>query len=114
MNDNISTTGDIKQFIKQKTNMITPILDRIIVKPDEAKEKTDTGIYIPDTAKEKPLSGTVVAVGTGIYAIQTGKLIPMTIKAGDKVLHSKYGGTEVPIDGETYLIMKESDIFAVI
>lgn len=93
---------------------LTPILDRILIKPDVAKETTDSGIHLVASAVEKPLSGTVVAVGTGIYAIQTGKLIPMTIKVGDKVLHSKYGGTEVPIDGETYLIMKESDIFAVI
>lgn len=87
---------------------ITPLHDRVIVKAAEAETKTAGGIIIPDTAKEKPQNGTVVAVGTG------KKDEPMTVKVGDKVLYSKYGGTEINIDGEELLIMRESDILAII
>jgi chaperonin GroES len=87
---------------------IKPLADRVIVEPDVAEEKTAGGIIIPDTAKEKPQKGTVVAVGTG------KKDEPMTVKVGDAVLYGKYAGTEITIDGMTYLIMRESDIFAVI
>lgn len=94
--------------------MITPIQDRVLIKPDAAKEKTDSGIHLAPSAVEKPLSGTVVAVGEGIYSIQTGLLIPTKLKVGDNVLHSKYGYTDIELEGQKYLIMKESDVFAII
>src|SRR5205809_3341087 len=84
--------------------------DRVLVKPNAAEERTAGGIIIPDTAKEKPQKGKVVAVGKGKYADQTGNLIPLQIKAGDTVLYGKYGGTEISLDGEDYLIMRASDI----
>jgi chaperonin GroES len=84
--------------------------DRVLVKPNAAEEKTAGGIIIPDTAKEKPQKGTVVAVGKGKYAEQTGNLIPMQVKEGDTVMYGKYGGTEISINGEDYLIMRSSDI----
>lgn len=87
---------------------ITPLHDRVIVKPAPAEEKTAGGIIIPDTAKEKPQRGTVVAAGPG------KKDEPMTVKAGDTILYGKYAGTEVSFEGEDYLIMRESDILAVI
>ncbi len=84
--------------------------DRVLVKQNAAEEKTAGGIIIPDTAKEKPQKGTVIAVGKGKYAEQTGNLIPLNIKAGDTVMYGKYGGTEINLDGEDYLIMRASDI----
>ena len=84
--------------------------DRVLVKPNAAEEKTSGGIIIPDTAKEKPQKGKVVAVGKGKYADQTGNIIPMQIKEGDTVMYSKYGGTEISLNGEDYLIMRSSDI----
>ncbi len=84
--------------------------DRVLVKPNAAEEKTAGGIIIPDTAKEKPQKGTVVAAGKGKYAEQTGNLIPMQVKEGDTVMYGKYGGTEISINGEDYLIMRSSDI----
>lgn len=87
---------------------IKPLADRVIVEPMEAEQKTTGGIIIPDTAKEKPQKGVVVAVGAG------KKDEPMTVKAGDTVLYGKYSGNELSIDGTTYLIMRESDIFAIL
>lgn len=87
---------------------VTPLADRVLVEPASAEEKTAGGIIIPDTAKEKPQKGTVVAVGSG------KKDEPMTVKGGDTVLYGKYSGTEISIDGKDYLIMKESDIFAIV
>jgi chaperonin GroES len=87
---------------------ITPLHDRVIVQPAAAEEKTAGGIIIPDTAKEKPQRGTVVAAGPG------KKDEPMTVKAGDTVLYGKYAGTEISLEGSDYLIMRESDILAVI
>ncbi|RZK50857.1 MAG: co-chaperone GroES [Pedobacter sp.] len=87
-----------------------PNADRIVVEPAAAEEKTASGIYIPDTAKEKPQQGVVVAVGPGKHAEQTGNLIPVNVKVGDQVLYSKYGGTEVTIEGKEYLIMRDSDV----
>lgn len=84
--------------------------DRVLVKPNAAEEKTAGGIIIPDTAKEKPQKGTVVAVGKGKYADQTGNLIPVSVKVGDTVMYGKYGGTEITIEGQDYLIMRSSDI----
>ncbi len=92
---------------------VKPLSDRIIIKPSPAEEKTKGGIYLPDTAKEKPVIGEVVAVGPGRKS-DDGKIVPMEVKAGDKVLYGKYSGTEVTIDGQEYLIMRESDIFAIV
>jgi chaperonin GroES len=92
---------------------IRPLADRVIVKPSEtAESKTSGGIIIPDTAKEKPQEGKIVAVGPG-RTDDNGKIIPMNVKVGNKVLYSKYGGTEIKYEGETYLIMSESDVLAV-
>src|SRR3989337_278780 len=88
---------------------INPLADRVVVKPAEAEEKTKGGIILPDTAKEKPVEGTIVAAGPGKVS-DNGELVKMTVKVGDKVLYGKYSGTEVTIDGEEYLIMRESDI----
>lgn len=85
-----------------------PLKDRVLVEPAPAEEKTAAGIIIPDTAKEKPQKGKIVAVGTG------KKDEPLTVKVGDTVLYGKYSGTEVSIDGTTYLIMREDDIYMVI
>ena len=90
------------------SSKIIPIADRVLVEPTPAEEKTAGGIIIPDTAKEKPQRGTVVAVGQG------KKDEPMTVKAGQTVLYGKYSGTEVQIDGKDYLIMRESDIMAIL
>jgi chaperonin GroES len=87
---------------------VKPLADRVIVKADPAEEKTKSGIIIPDTAKEKPQRGTVLAVGPG------KKDEPTTVKVGDKVLYGKYSGTELNVEGEEYLIMRESDILAVV
>lgn len=92
---------------------IKPLADRVIVKPAEAEEKTAGGIILPDTAKEKPIEGTVVAVGPGKVS-DDGKVIKPEVKVGDRVLYGKYSGTEVTIDGEEYLIMRESDIFGIV
>jgi len=87
---------------------IKPLADRVLVAPAEAEQKTAGGIIIPDTAKEKPQKGTIIAVGPG------KKDEPMTVKVGNTVLYGKYSGTELQLEGETYLIMKESDIYAII
>ncbi|MFY8020391.1 MAG: co-chaperone GroES [Bacteroidia bacterium] len=87
---------------------LKPLADRVLVEPATAEEKTAGGIIIPDTAKEKPQRGTVVAVGNG------KKDEPLTVKAGDTVLYGKYAGTEISIEGKDYLIMRESDIFAIV
>jgi chaperonin GroES len=91
-----------------KKQTITPLHDRVIVKPAAAEEKTAGGIIIPDTAKEKPQRGTVIAAGTG------KKDEPVTVKAGDVVLYGKYAGTEISLNGEEVLIMRESDILAIV
>jgi chaperonin GroES len=87
---------------------IRPIADRVVIQPAPAEEKTASGLYIPDTAKEKPQRGTVVAVGDG------KKDEPITVKVGDEVLYGKYAGTEITYDGAEYLIMRESDIYAIL
>ncbi|SFB33944.1 co-chaperone GroES [Algoriphagus aquimarinus] len=87
---------------------IKPLADRVLVQPAAAEEKTASGLYIPDTAKEKPQKGTVVAVGNG------KKDEPLTVKVGDTVLYGKYSGTELTVEGSDYLIMRESDIFAIL
>ncbi|HEY3375543.1 MAG TPA: co-chaperone GroES [Candidatus Aquicultor sp.] len=93
---------------------LKPLRDRVVIKPMEAEEVTKSGIVIPDTAKkERPQEGEVVAVGGGKYD-DNGKVIPMEVKVGDKVIYSKYGGSEVKIDEQDYLIMREEDILAVL
>jgi chaperonin GroES len=92
---------------------LNPLSDRVIIKAAAAEEKTKSGLIIPNTAQEKPIEGTVVAVGNG-KVTDGGKTIAMTVKVGDKVLYGKYSGTEVVVDGEDYLIMRESDIFAIV
>ncbi|MDR3226895.1 MAG: co-chaperone GroES [Prevotellaceae bacterium] len=87
---------------------IKPLADRVVVEPKAAEDKTASGIYIPDTAKEKPQRGTIVAVGSGT------KDVAMEVKTGDEVLYGKYAGTELSIDGVDYLIMKQSDILAIV
>ncbi len=91
---------------------ITPIGDRVVVRPEAAEEKTSSGLFIPDTAQEKPQRGTVLFVGPG--QIENGKHVEMTVKAGDSVLYGKYSGTEIALDGEDVLIMRESDILGVV
>jgi chaperonin GroES len=92
--------------------MVKPLADRVIIKPSPAEEKTKGGIILPDTAKEKPVVGEVVAVGPGKIT-DDGKKVAPEVKVGDKVLYGKYSGTEVTIDGTEYLIMREADIFAI-
>ncbi|MEK6650969.1 MAG: co-chaperone GroES [Bacteroidota bacterium] len=89
-----------------------PLADRVVVRPSQAEEKTKGGIIVPDTAKEKPVWGEVIAVGPGRIN-DDGKTITPDVKVGDKVLYGKYSGTEVTVDGEELLIMRESDIFAI-
>lgn len=92
---------------------IKPLADRVIVKPKEAEETTKGGIILPDTAKEKPVEGTIVAVGGGKIT-DDGKVVALSVKVGDIVLYGKYSGTEVKIDGEEYLIMRESDVYGIV
>ena len=92
---------------------LKPLSDRVVVKPEEAEEKTASGIILPDTAKEKPQMGTIVAVGTGKVS-DSGSLIKMDLKVKDKVLYSKYSGTEISFEGDELLIMRESDILAIL
>ncbi len=89
-------------------NNIKPLADRVLVKPAEAETTTKGGIIIPDTAKEKPQKGTIIAVGNG------KKDEPLTVKVGDTVLYGKYAGTEISVEGEDFLIMRESDIYAIV
>jgi chaperonin GroES len=92
---------------------LKPLADRVVIKPSPAEEKTKGGIILPDTAKEKPVVGEVVAAGPGRKA-EDGKMVTMELKIGDKVLYGKYSGTEVTLEGQEYLIMRETDIFAVV
>jgi chaperonin GroES len=92
---------------------IKPLADRVVIKPAAAEEKTKGGIILPDTAKEKPVVGEVMAVGPG-KVTDDGKKVLLEVKVGDKVLYGKYSGTEVTLDGEEFLIMREADIFAIV
>jgi chaperonin GroES len=94
------------------TFTLEPLDDRIVVKPAEEEETTVSGIVIPDTAKEKPQEGEVVAVGPGRF--EDGTRVPMDVKAGDRVLYSKYGGTEVKVEGEEYLVLSARDVLAIV
>ena len=93
---------------------IKPLEDRVLVTLDDSEQTTASGLVIPDTAKEKPQQGTVVAVGPGKRSEQTGDVIPLDVSAGDTVLFSKYGGTEVKVEGQEYLILSARDILAVV
>jgi chaperonin GroES len=93
---------------------LKPLDDRIVVKPNEAEERTASGLVIPDTAKEKPQQGKVLAVGPGKRAEQSGELIPLGIDVDQTVLYSKYGGTEVTVDGEDLLILSSRDVLAIV
>jgi chaperonin GroES len=99
----------------KKNNLsVRPLHDKIIVRRDEAQTKTDSGIYLPESSKDKPKTGVIEAVGTGSLNTDTGERIPLTVKKGDKVIFSSYSGTEIKLDGEELLIMSEDDILAVI
>lgn len=91
--------------------MIRPLDDRVVIEPMEAEEKTAGGIVLPDTAKEKPMKGKIIAVGDG-KLLENGKRAELLVKKGDRVLYGKYAGTEVTVDGKEYLVMRESDILA--
>ncbi len=93
---------------------VKPLADRVVVKALEDTEQMRGGLYIPDTAKEKPQQGEIVAVGPGKFDERGGQRIPMDVKVGDKVLYGKYSGTEVTVDNEQYLILRESDVLAVV
>ena len=95
------------------TTNVRPLEDRILVRPEEGQETTVSGIVIPDTAKEKPQEGTVLAVGPGKRS-ESGELIPMDVREGDRVLYSKYGGTEIKVDGEDLLILSSRDALAIV
>ena len=92
---------------------IRPVGDRVVVKPSAKEEVTKSGIVIPDTAKEKPQEGTVIAIGSG-RLLDNGDRAPLDVREGDRVLFAKYGGTEFKLDGEEYLVLKENDILAII
>jgi chaperonin GroES len=91
---------------------LKPLEDRIVVKPSEGEETTSSGLVIPDTAKEKPVEGSVVAAGPGRF--EDGERVPLDVKVGDTVIYSKYGGTEVKVDGDEYLILSARDVLAVV
>jgi len=91
---------------------LQPLEDRILVRPNEPEETTISGLVIPDTAKEKPQEGEVLAVGPGRRSENTGEIIPLDVAVGDIVVYSKYGGTEIKVDGEDLLVLRESDVLA--
>ena len=93
---------------------LKPLEDRLVVKPNEAEQTTASGLVIPDTAKEKPQQGEVLAVGTGKRSEQTGEVIPLDVKVGDIVLYSKYGGTEITVDGDELLVLSSRDVLAIV
>jgi chaperonin GroES len=93
---------------------LKPLEDRLVVKPNEAEQTTASGLVIPDTAKEKPQQGEVLAVGTGKRSEQTGEVIPLDVSVGDTVLYSKYGGTEVTVDGDELLVLSARDVLAIV
>jgi chaperonin GroES len=103
----------VKSFYQEEVMKFRPLHDRVVVKRIEAEEKTRGGIIIPDTAKEKPQEGEVIAVGPGARD-DSGKLIALELKAGDRILFGKWSGTEIKLDGEDLLIMKESDVMGII
>ena len=99
---------------KNSKASVRPLHDKILVKRDEAETKTASGIFLPETSKDKPKTGTIQAVGTGALNTDTGERIPLSVKKGDKIIFTSYAGTEVKIEGQDLLIMSEDDILAVI
>ena len=99
---------------KSSKSSVRPLHDKILVKRDEAETKTASGIYLPETSKDRPKTGTIEAVGDGALNTETGARIPLTVKKGDRVIFSSYAGTEVKLDGQELLIMSEDDILAVV
>jgi chaperonin GroES len=99
---------------KSSSPSVRPLHDKILVKRDEAQSKTDSGIFLPETSKDKPKTGTLQAVGDGALNTDTGERIPLTVKKGDRVIFSSYSGTEVKLNDQELLIMSEDDILAVI
>jgi chaperonin GroES len=93
---------------------LQPLDDRIVVKPGESEETTASGLVIPDTAKEKPQQGEVIAVGPGKRSEQSGEIIPVGVSVGDTVLYSKYGGTEITVDGDDVLVLSARDVLAIV
>jgi chaperonin GroES len=98
----------------EPTMNLKPLDDRIVVRPNEAEQTTVSGLVIPDTAKEKPQQGEVLAAGPGRRSEQTGEIIPLDVKVGDTVVYSKYGGTEITVGGEDVLILSSRDVLAVV
>jgi chaperonin GroES len=90
-----------------------PLYDRVLVERLETESKTSGGIIIPDTAKEKPMEGLIISVGSGLRSEKTGEVVPLQVKVGDKILFGKWSGTEIKLDGKDYLVMKESDIMGI-
>ena len=99
---------------KSSSPSVRPLHDKILVKRDEAQSKTESGIFLPETSKDKPKTGTIEAVGTGNLNTDTGERIPLTVKKGDRVIFSSYAGTEIKLDGDELLIMSEDEILAII
>ncbi len=93
---------------------LKPLGDRVIVKASEAETQTKSGLFIPDTAKEKPMKGVIMAVGEGKWDEDGKRRIPMDVKVGDVVIYGKYGGTEIKVDGEDYLILSDRDVYAIV
>ena len=96
------------------TGRLTPLADRVVIRASEEGETMRGGLYIPDTAKEKPQQGEIVAAGPGKFDEKGGQRIPMDVKVGDRVLYGKYSGTEITLDNEQYLILRESEVLAVV
>jgi chaperonin GroES len=109
----VLTKSQNRSYIKEVISMIKPLGDRVVIKVLEKEEKTKSGILLPDTAKEKPQEGKIVAVGTG-KVLENGQRVALEVKEGDKVIYSKYAGTEVKLDGQDYLILSERDILAIV
>jgi len=99
---------------KKSDTGIRPLHDKILVKRDDAETKTSSGIFLPESGKERPKTGTVQAVGDGALNTETGERIPLTVKKGDRVIFTSYAGTEIKLDGTDYLMMSEDDVLAVI
>ncbi len=108
------TKSEAKPAGKGRSASIKPLHDKIIVRRDEAETKTKSGIFLPETSKDRPKTGTIEAVGDGKLNTDTGERIPLSVKAGDRIIFSSYSGTEVKLEGEELLIMSEDDILAVI
>jgi len=98
----------------RKAISVRPLHNKILVERDEAEGRTESGIYLPESSKDRPKTGTIKAVGDGSLNTETGERIPLTVKAGDRVIFSSYAGTEIKLDGEELLIMSEDDILAII